>query len=328
VFITPAVAGGHVYVGSCSGRFIAFAEATGDEVWSYDTSADGPPAQFHGDALVAADLVIVGTDGPPTGWLYAFERAGGRLRWKHPFIRGISAQVLGRDGVVFAVGGGGGVVALDTATGNVVWHFGEEPPADRSWARHDPVLAGDLLLVPWPDGAVVALDARSGTPRWRAPLGAQVTTSVSAVGDGVWVGALDGRLRKLDLRSGDTLATVATDGTPYGDLQAAAGCLLVLTTGKDHALSCHEPAGGALRWRFAVAPEVTTFRPLVRGAEVVIGDETGALVALSLDDGEERWRCTVRGVPRGLSAAGERLFVGMLSGTVWALPAAACRGAS
>ncbi len=250
------------------------------------------------------------------------------MRWKHPFIRGISAQVLGRDGVAFAVGGGGDVAALDVATGNLVWHFGEDPPDDGSWARHDPALAGDLLLIPWPDGAVVALDARSGSLRWRARLGSQVTSSVSVVEDGAWVGAMDGSLRKLALSTGEALATVATAGTPYGDLQAGAGCLLVLTTGDEHALSCHDLTGGAVRWRFAVPAEIPTFRPLVRGDEVVLGDESGVLVALSMADGRERRRCSVRGVPRGLSASGERLFVGMLSGTVWALPAAACRGAS
>lgn len=277
---------------------------------------------------MASDVVIVGTDGPPTGWLYAFERATGRVRWKHPFIRGISAQLLGRDGLVFAVGGGGDVVALDLANGSLTWHFGEEPPADQSWARHDPALAGDLLLVPWPDGAVIALDARSGKLRWRAELGSQVTTSLVAVEDGAWVGAVDGSLRKLDLHSGQALATVETIGRPYGDLQTAGGCLLALTTGVEHALSCHDLPSGAARWRFPVAAEVTTFRPLVRGDEVALGDETGALVALSLVDGKERWRCAVRGVPRGLSASGKQLFVGMLSGTLWALPEDACRGAT
>ena len=269
--------------------------------------------------------MIVGTDGPPVGWLYAFERADGRVRWKHAFARGVSAQVLGRGDLVYVVGGAGEVAALDVGTGEVAWHFADEEPAEQSWARHDPVLIGDLLLVPWPDGAVIALDARSGELRWRAALGAQVNTSVAAAGDSAWIGTIDGRLRKLDARTGALLATVDAGGRPYGDLQSSGACLLALALHESHAVSCHDPATGAVRWRRPVEAEVSTFRPLIEGDRVVAGHEKRQLFALSLADGEERWRCTVSGVPRGLSSAGEQLFVGMLSGAVVAFPEASCR---
>jgi outer membrane protein assembly factor BamB len=299
--------------------------ATGDEAWSYDTTTDGAEAEFHGDALVTGDAVVIGTDGPPVGWLYAFERANGRTRWKHSFARGVSAQVLGRDDLVYAVGGAGEVAALDVRTGAVAWHFADEQPGEQSWARHDPVLAGDLLLVPWPDGVILALDARSGEPRWRAALGAQVTTSVTAIGDSAWIGTIDGKLRKLATGSGAVLATVDAGGRPYGDLQVGGDCLLVLSVSQQHAISCHQPASGSVRWRHPVGAEISTFRSLVEGEVVVAGHEKRELFALSLVDGEERWRCAVGGVPRGLSSGGPHLFVGMLNGTVIALPVASCR---
>ena len=325
MFTTPAVAGEHLYVGSCSGRFIAFLAATGAEAWTYDTAQDGAAAQFHGDALVTDDAVFVGTDGPPVGWVYAFERATGKVRWKRSFARGVSAQVLGRGDLVYAVGGAGEVAAMDVRTGAVAWHFAGEEPAEDSWARHDPALTDDLLIVPWPDGVVVALDTRSGAERWRANLGSQVTTSVAPVGESAWIGTIDGKLRKLDARSGAVLSTVEAGGRPYGDLQIAGGCLLVLALGQQHSLACHDSSSGAVRWRRLVEAEITTFRPLVEGEVVVAGDENRRLFTVALADGQDRWQCAVGGVPRGLSSGGQRLFVGMLSGTIVALPVTGCQ---
>jgi outer membrane protein assembly factor BamB len=73
VFTTPAVAGRLVIAGSCAGKLLALDDSTGAIVWQYDTSIDGSPAQFHGDALVTEDLVVVGTD-------YRFHRTSLRLR--------------------------------------------------------------------------------------------------------------------------------------------------------------------------------------------------------------------------------------------------------
>lgn len=268
--------------------------------------------------------MIVGTDGPPVGWVYAFERATGNVRWKRSFARGVSAQLLGRGDLVYAVGGAGEVAAMDARTGAVAWHFAGAEPGESSWARHDPALAGDLLLVPWPDGVVVALDARSGGERWRATLGSQVTTSVAPAGESAWVGTIDGRLRKLDAASGAVLAAVDAGGRPYGDLQVGGGCLLALALAQQHTLSCHDPSSGEVRWRRAVDAEITTFRPLVEGDAVVAGDESRRLFAVDLGDGRERWQCAVGGVPRGLSSGRRGLFVGMLSGTIVALPEAGC----
>ena len=52
MFVSPAVAGSDVYVGSCSGSFFAFELDTGRVRWSYDTSRDVEHGQFHGEALV------------------------------------------------------------------------------------------------------------------------------------------------------------------------------------------------------------------------------------------------------------------------------------
>jgi len=63
VFVSPAVAGDLVYVGSCSGTYFALNRSTGARRWTYDTRQDGDAAQFHGNPLITDDLVVTGSDG-------------------------------------------------------------------------------------------------------------------------------------------------------------------------------------------------------------------------------------------------------------------------
>ena len=84
MFSTPTVVGERLYVGSCAGRFYCLDRKSGAEIWSYDITADGAQRSFHGDPLVAGELILVGTDGDGIGHVYAFEQSTGKVRWKHP----------------------------------------------------------------------------------------------------------------------------------------------------------------------------------------------------------------------------------------------------
>lgn len=331
MFITPAVAGDRVFVGSCAGGFHAYDAATGEERWRYDTGRDGNPAQFHGDALVTDELVVVGSDTRPQGHLYAFERASGEVRWKLPFPGGVTAQVLGYRDTVLAVTVSGEVVAVELATGTPRWLV-EGPEGTAGGRVHDPAVDGGRLFVGWAAGIFDAYDAATGELLWRRDLGTPINTSVAVFANEVVVGTLveaGGQLVRLAPATGEELGRSDPGGAPYGDLVPAGDCLLTLTAegGFDaaggsaggYALACSPEGLGAPRWHARSPDEWSTPRPLVRGREVVVG-VTGRLLGLSLDDGRVRWERVIDGVPRSLGDSEQSLFVGALSGQVHALP--------
>jgi outer membrane protein assembly factor BamB len=342
VFITPAVAGATLYIGSCSGRFLALDRDTGELRWSHDTAADGASAEFHGDVLVQDGFVFVGADADPVAHLYAFEVPTGRLAWKVAFPGGVPSQVLGRGEVVYAQAAGGEVWALEARTGKIAWTHRAESPGPLNRRQVDPVLAGDRLVVGWPSGDVEALEASSGRLLWRASTRSRLNTSIVVVGSDVLVGAMDGKLHRLALADGAAKGALVLGGLPFGDLTATDGCLLVLAMKDDvhrgieaelggsdalvphldhmaYQLSCRDKERGEPRWAHAFPSELTTFRPLVLDDEVVVGYR-GHLVALRAADGSEAWSCAMEGTPRGTHADTEQLYVGTLGGTVMTFP--------
>jgi outer membrane protein assembly factor BamB len=143
------------------------------------------------------------------------------------------------------------------------------------------------------------------------------------------VGSVDGRLYRLSPETGELLGSYETGGAPYGDLVEAGGCLLALWAegGFDdsmeaagpHVLACLEPGLERARWRHTADRELSTYRPLAWEGRVLAGGRD-VLLALDLASGELLWERAIEGVPRGLGAADEALYVGTLSGKVFALP--------
>lgn len=274
--------------------------------------------------------MVVGSDSVPRGHLYALDRSSGTIRWKHAFAGGVGAQILRRGDTVFAAAASGEVVAVDLDSGRIVWRT--SPPEEAGDHQIDPVLDGDRLFVGWSPGSVEALDVSTGRRIWRTPLGERLNTSVAVVGSTVVVGTLAGRLHRLSREDGRVLAPLELQGIPYGDLIHAGGCLLSLQMADRAArqgpgtLSCLDPSLSKTLWTFRSEKELSTFRPLIHKGMAVVGWDS-TLVALELGTGSRAWSCPLKGVPRGLGASGESLYVGTLGGSVLALDPARCAGA-
>ncbi len=184
----PAIVGRTLYVGGHDGRFYALDATTGATKWVFDTStvvgSQSQPNQLRDGPAVAGGTVYFG-DGQ--GYLYALDARSGALRWAtrlgsfssaNPSRAVITSSPLVWKGRVFVGVSSteessavfpfyaccvfqGSVVALDAASGKIVWRY---------VTVSKPVPAGlNMAGVPRyaPSGGAVwsspALDARSGT---------------------------------------------------------------------------------------------------------------------------------------------------------------------
>lgn len=320
MFVSPTVVGDSVIIGSCAGSLYALDRTNGSPIWRYDTNADGPAAQFHGEPLLIGDRLVVPTDADPEAHIYSFEVASGDLLWKLPFARGVATSPLLIDGRIVAVSLRGDVVAIDAKSGKLVW---QESPAGALESRlsiPSPASAGSRIFVADNANKIFALDAATGATIWRRTLAARPNTALVVVGNSVVVGTADGYLNWIANDSGDMKKRIRLEeGRPYGTPILAPPLLFVLAADAKSTLLGLDAESGAIRWKQQTRKEWTTYRPLVTGANVIAGDQDRNLCAFDRTTGAKRWCRSVGQIPRGLGIAGDgTLYVGSLSGVVQA----------
>jgi outer membrane protein assembly factor BamB len=321
VFATPTVVGDLVYIGSCNGFFRALDRRTGTLVWLHDTREEGGEFEFHGDPLVAGPLVLTGSDLRIAGsvaYLYAFERETGAVRWKTAVGNGVITDLATFDRLLISVTLGDELLALDSETGDRVWSFASGAANDGFILNASPAVRGDRVFFGGLDGAVYALDGRSGRLLWKRELGSRISAGLIAADGGIYAGTSNGRLHLVDPETGDVVEQIETEGAPVGRLALGGPCLLALLG--ERALACYARTLERPLWVRAGPKPWTSSRPYVWNELALAGNGGGEVFAFRLEDGEVAWSETFGGTIRGIGTSRGGLYVGTLKGEVYARP--------
>jgi len=305
-------------VGSCNGFFRAFDKNSGKLAWVYDTKQDGAPLEFHGNPFVTSDLVIVGSDQrSPSGraFIYAFERATGKLRWKYPAGSGTMSDILSDGSSIYAVTLADELVCLDIVTGGENWKYSSGVTNDDFLVTSSPALSAGRVFFGGMDGAVAALDAKSGSVIWKRDLGVRVSTSVEILNDSLYVGTIAGRLYRLATSTGAIISEYPLNTVPQGELVVTKDSVLV-SLGSQSVICLHSNLK-RLRWTKKAVKEWTTARPYLWRDAVLLADH-GNLFAFKLSDGSDVWANDFGDVVRGIGSDSDILYVGTLKGTLYA----------
>jgi outer membrane protein assembly factor BamB len=314
-----------VVVGSCNGVIHGLDKATGKARWKYDAGPDGGRPEFHGVPLVVGDLVVLGSDDrhpSGVGHVYAIEASSGALRWKARIGRGSMTDVVRLDTRLYAVTLDGELVALDLADGERVWSSRGGPPLETDFLNvaATPAIHSDRIFFAGADGVVRALSATSGAPVWKSEVGSPVWTALVVVSDALCFGTRDGRLLRLDHRTGKRLVELRLDQVPFGPLVAADDLLFTLAGERELlVLNAVQASLGSSRWTRRAERGWSSSGPYLWKGVVLVGGEAGDLQALRPEDGAVVWNRHVDGVVRGIGFDGDLLFIGTLKGTLFAV---------
>ncbi|GIF78283.1 outer membrane protein assembly factor BamB family protein [Asanoa siamensis] len=192
---TPAVMDGTVFVGNeTADRVLAYDLATGARKWTSAESLgswqDGVPTAAEGKVFIGANNGIVARDARTgaTLWTYRSTRSSLVSSGSTP-----SAAAV-RDGIVYMGFPSGAVVALDAATGTVVWERVLPGDIYHGGVMSSPVVAGDTLFVGANNGRFYALATDTGQILWNHEIGTWVGAGPAVSGNTVVTGAWDGNL--------------------------------------------------------------------------------------------------------------------------------------
>jgi len=183
-----------------------------------------------------------------------------------------------------------------------MWEQGKD-----KWHVDAPVaLAGDRVLATSAyleheqvgDRALFALDAASGTIKWRTPLTLNPWGGPTVAGDTIVVGGSNIRYDPKDIAGarGDIAAYTLADGKEKWRKELKGGVLscaavadgLAVVTATDGKVRAFDLKTGELRWHYdAKAPFFAA--PALAGGVVYAGDLKGVLHAIGLADGSAKW---------------------------------------
>ncbi len=167
----PTIVGDRLFVVTLDGRTVCLRTDKGARIWSYQatttaTSVLGEPAPAYADGTVvcgfgSGDLVALRADSGTLAWSDSLGAARGRNSLLD--LSAIRALPLIEGNVIYAVGMGGLMLALDLRSGRRLW--------ERDiGSLNTPWLAGDWLFVVTLTQTLVCLDRADGHVRWTSAL--------------------------------------------------------------------------------------------------------------------------------------------------------------
>jgi outer membrane protein assembly factor BamB len=279
--------------------------------------------------------------------LYALDAAGGKERWKFATKGRITSSPAVAEGRVYFGSFDGNFYALDAASGKPVWTFatggerrfsgrhlhGAEPalevmPDPFDFFLSSPALAAGVVYFGSGDGNVYALDAATGTLRWKFHTGNVVHASPAVAAGTVYVGSWDSYFYALDAKTGALRWRFKTGEDAAISNQVGIQSSAVVADGavyfgcRDSNLYALDAATGAKRWAYPTKGSWVISSPVVEDGKVYFAtSDSGLVLAADAKSGAPVLSLAFNNWPFFSSPALARgmLYIGSHAGKVMAI---------
>ena len=296
---------------------------------------------------IAADTIYISSLG---GHLYALERATGQEKWNFKSQMPIASSAAVEGDTLYFVSSMGSLAALDAATGKPRWVLPTEyekkfeaknlhglRPASQTipdaWDlfTSSPAVVGGRVYFGSGDGAIYAVDARSGVLQWKVQTGDVVHASPAYAQGTLYVGSWDSKLYAIDAESGQVKWTfeggqdpvihnqVGFQGSPaVVDGTVYVGC-------RDAHVYALDAATGHKKWDYPTSKSWVIATPAVRdGVVYAATSDSSRFMALDAKTGRLRFNLDVKAYMFSSPAlAGGMAYAGAHNGRLYAIDIAA-----
>ncbi len=311
---SPIVADGRVYVLDTHGKVSAFS-MSGATTWKASlTPAGEKDHKGYGGGLAADGGRIFAATG--FGYVYALDSQTGKKLWEKNLSSPVRSSPTVAGGRVFVVTSDGIARALAVGDGAELWaHQGLVEKA-ALLTNASPAADGDLVVVPYPSGEVVALRITDGQPAWSESLArtrlasslGSMTDAARPTVDGGTVFAVghSGRMVATSLKGGQRLWTLNVPGI-QGPAVAGETVFVVDTAGQLMAITRRD---GKILWTVKLPGSATWSGPVVAGNRLWLTSNKGQLIGADAATGKVDAQINI-GTPSYIApiVAGGKLFV-------------------
>ncbi|MGE0697764.1 MAG: PQQ-binding-like beta-propeller repeat protein [Hyphomicrobiaceae bacterium] len=310
----PIVADGRIYVLDTKGRVSAFSPS-GAAVWRASvTPANEKDYKGYGGGLAADGGRIFAATG--FGYVVALDGQTGKKLWEKNILSPLRSSPTAAGGRVFVVSSDGIARAFSASDGTELWtHQGLVEKA-ALLTNASPAVEGDIVVVPYPSGEVVALRIGDGKPAWTESLArtrlasslGSMTDAARPVIDGGTVFAVghSGRMVATNLRDGQRLWSLNVPGI-QAPAVAGESVFVVDTGGQLMGITRRD---GKVVWTTRLPGTGTWSGPVIAGNRLWLTSNKGQLVGADAATGKVDVQLNVGG-PTYIApiVAGGRLYV-------------------
>ena len=300
---------------------------------------------FHGAGRFISSPTVDGSMiyiGSTAGLLYAIDRDSGTEKWKFSAKSRIASTPAAAGGTVYFGAYDGNFYALDATTGQLKWKFATEgerryaathlhgsQPAKESMPDpfdcylSSPVVWNGAVYFGSGDGNVYALDATTGTLKWKFKTGDVVHASPALADGNLYIGSWDSYFYALDAASGKQVWRFKTGEDPdihnQVGIQSSAAVVdgVVYFGCRDSHLYALDAKTGEKKWAFGTKGSWVIASPAVRDGKVYFAtSDSGLVYALDAKTGEVVFSLNLQRWPSFSSPAiaGDMLYEGSNSG--------------
>jgi outer membrane protein assembly factor BamB len=272
---SPIVYDDKVYTLDAAGKVTAFSTSGGTQVWVASTTPSiEKDREGFGGGLAADSGRIYAATG--YGYVVALDARSGQRLWDKNVDSPVRTSPTAAAERVFVVTKEGEVRCLSGSDGTELWSFKGMAERASLLSNASPAVDGDIVVVPYPTGDLVALRVSDGKAVW--------TESLARTRTGSSMAAMS-----------DTARPAIDGGTVFA---VGHGGRMVATTQKT----------GERLWSLTVP---SSQAPWVAGESVFVVDTGGQLMAITRRDGKIQWTTKLSGSNNwsGPVLAGNRLWL-------------------
>ena len=246
---------------------------------------------WSGQPVLLGDYVFVGSQG---GYIYAFDKMSGEIRWRHQADRMYKSSACLYKNRLYIGNVDDHFRCVDLASSELIWKIDTGTDCDSSG-----VVVEDKLYVAGESGYLRCLNPSDGTHHWKTLIGgigkgtkpgSNGSETSPAVADGeVFAATYDGLLHCVDAKSGESKWTASTGDDTDASAVIVDGLVYAAAEEKSPKLFCFDrEKKGKEVWSFENSTGWFS-TPAVVGEWLYIGGNDGRLYCLNAKSGKERW---------------------------------------
>ena len=299
---SPIVYGDRVFTLDAGGSVTAFAASGGSKAWRVslvperESTSGGffslgasAPSGGYGGGLAADSGRLYAASG--FGNVVALDPDSGKKLWERNLGVPIRAAPTAHGDRVFVISVDGRFYCLSGLDGSELWNVRGLPQQASLVMSVSPAVSGDVVVVPYPSGDLLALKVSDGSAVWSESLSrARTTSQLTSLADAarpaidngvVFAAGHSGRMVATQISSGERLwsLNVASTQTPW----VAGGSVFVVdTAGQLMAISRTQ---GTVQWTVQLSGAKTWAGPVLAGGKLWLVSSQGELASVDAMSG-------------------------------------------